>query len=179
MKRYCYHCTKLAQAAEYTPPKSAPHTTFPPVGTCSHHGSYALLSEPFLFFSLLWEAQRKLSSGVLLFCGGTRTARPRSGRVRQCSIRSAYFENTLRFSLPLYDAEGAFLRIFYFIKFKQNGGGKCWPAHHRTRMFVTDKGLRTHRGSGPHMCPGGQHTTICDSVILSFLWLSLTCSKNQ
>jgi len=173
--------------------QSQAHTTFPLTCGCMVPPGFLgspLWALPFLFIALRSTEETHLwSSTVLwwdfilfhciLFCGGTLIAQQWSGRIRQHSIRSSYFENTLRFFMLLYDAEGAFLWIFYFIKFKQNCGGKCWPAHHRTGLFVTDKGFRTHHGSGLHVCPGGQHATICDSVILSFLWLSLTWSKNQ
>lgn len=68
--------------------------------------------------------------------------------------------------------EGLSDEFFYFIKFKHNSGGKCWPARLQGGLCVPDKGLHTRCGSGLHMCPGG-------SVILSFLWLSSTRGKNQ
>nr|KAF6302335.1 hypothetical protein mPipKuh1_009324 [Pipistrellus kuhlii] len=39
------------------------------------------------------------------------------------------------------------LRNFYFIKFTQNDGGRCWPAQHLTRVSALEAGCHMNHGS--------------------------------
>lgn len=39
------------------------------------------------------------------------------------------------------------LRNFYFIKFKQNDGGRCWPAQHLTSVSALETGRHMNHGS--------------------------------